>query len=120
MQLIANENVPLLTVVALRDVGHDVIWARTDMPGHCDEEILSRAQREERIILTHDKDFGDLAFQVGLPASCGIVLVRMGNLSPEIIAQRTVQVLGSRSDWAGHLAVIESHRVRMRSLPESS
>lgn len=58
MKLLANENYPLLAVVALRDVGHDVLWARTDMPGVMDDMILQRAQDEERLVLTFDKDFG--------------------------------------------------------------
>ena len=73
-----------------------------------------------RILLTNDKDFGDLAFHAGLPATCGIILIRLGKLAPDAIAHRTVQIVGSRSDWAGHLAVIDEHRVRMRPLPTGS
>jgi predicted nuclease of predicted toxin-antitoxin system len=117
MRLLANENVPRLTVEALRNAGHDLIWARTDMPGSGDEVVLARAQVEERVLLTHDKDFGELAFRAGLPATCGVILIRLGKLAPDGIVRRTVQILGSRSDWAGHLAVIDERRVRMRPLP---
>lgn len=120
MKLLANENVPRLTVEALRVAGHDLIWARTEMPGSRDEEVLSRAQAEGRILLTHDKDFGDLAYHAGLPATCGIILVRLGKLPPDVIMNRTVQVICSRSDWAGHLSVIDERRVRMRPLPAGS
>jgi hypothetical protein len=44
MKLLANENFPLLVVSALRDIGHDVLWIRTDMPGAMDDVILQRAQ----------------------------------------------------------------------------
>jgi predicted nuclease of predicted toxin-antitoxin system len=117
MQLLANENVPRLTVEALRAAGHDVVWARTEMAGSGDEEVLSRAQTEGRILLTHDKDFGDLAFHAGLPATCGIRLIRLGNLPPDAIVNRTVQVIGSRSDWSGNLCVVSERRIRMRPLP---
>jgi predicted nuclease of predicted toxin-antitoxin system len=117
VQLLANENVPRLTIEALRAAGHDVIWARTDMAGSSDEKILARGQAEGRILVTHDKDFGDLAFHAGLPAKCGIILIRLGKLTPNAIAQRTVQVIGGRTDWPGHLAVIDERRVRMRPLP---
>jgi predicted nuclease of predicted toxin-antitoxin system len=117
MHLLANENVPRLTIEALRAAGHDLIWARTDMAGSSDEAVLSRAQAEGRILVTHDKDFGDLAFHAGLPASCGIILIRLGKLAPAAIAQRTVQVIAARTDWSGHLAVIDERRVRMRPLP---
>jgi predicted nuclease of predicted toxin-antitoxin system len=81
MHLLANENVPRPTVEALRAAGHDVIWARTDIPGSSDEEILSRAQADGRVLLMHDKDFGELAYHAGLPASCGIILIRLSKLA---------------------------------------
>ena len=93
MQLIANENVPRLTVEALRAAGHDILWARTDMAGSRDEEVLSRAQAEGRIVLTHDKDFGDLVFHQGQKASHGIVLFRIPMTSPAEVARIVVSVL---------------------------
>lgn len=77
MHFLANENLPLDVVEALRNSGHDVAWIRTDAPGSKDRDILHRAVNEQRILLTFDKDFGDLAFQFGIPASCGIVLFRL-------------------------------------------
>ncbi len=41
MLLLANENVPRLTVEALRAAGHDTIWARVDMAGSSDEDVVS-------------------------------------------------------------------------------
>jgi len=117
MQLLANENVPRLTVAALRAAGHDLVWSRTDIPGSRDEEVLSRAQAEERILLTNDKDFGDLAYHAGLPATCGIILIRLAKLAPDAVVARTVQAIDSRTDWAGHLSVIDERRIRMRRLP---
>lgn len=117
MQLLANENVPRLTVEALRTAGHDLIWARTDMAGSSDEEVLARATTEGRILLTHDKDFGVLAFHAGLPATCGIILIRLGKADPDRVVTRTVEAVASRSDWAGHFSVIDERRIRMRPLP---
>jgi len=68
MRFLANENVPLDAIVSLREKGHDVIWIRIDVPGSCDEDILSRAVAEERIVITFDKDFGELAFHSCLPS----------------------------------------------------
>ncbi len=82
MLLLANENFPRVAVEALRAAGHDVLWARTDMPGTPDDEILRRAQLEQRIVLTFDKDFGELAFHFGLPATSGIILFRLATPSP--------------------------------------
>jgi len=116
VKILANENFPLHAIVALRAAGHDVVWARTDMPGASDEQVLVRAQAESRLVATHDKDFGELAFRWGLPAGCGIVLVRLVFPNPETAAKRIVDVLNSRADWTGTFAVVEEHRIRLRPL----
>ena len=77
MNFLANENFPRDAVDALRALGHDVAWVRTDAPGSTDPQVLARAVAEARILLTFDKDFGDLAFLAGLPTGCGIVLFRL-------------------------------------------
>ncbi len=55
MRILANENFSADAVFVLRDHGHDVAWVRTDSPGIRDPEVLDRAQREERILITFDK-----------------------------------------------------------------
>ncbi|MBW7919616.1 MAG: DUF5615 family PIN-like protein [Anaerolineales bacterium] len=117
MRFLANENFPLDAVMALRENGEDVAWIREDARGSNDEQVLTRAQREERILITFDKDFGELAFRSKLPAACGIVLFRISAPSSQHIAQVAVQAIASRGDWAGHFSVIEDKRVRMTALP---
>jgi len=116
MRFLANENVSLDAIVALREKGHDVIWIRTDAPGSCDEDILSRAVAEERIVITLDKDFGELAFRSRLPAKCGIILFRILEKSSDYIAKVVTTAIESRTDWTGHFSVVEKHRIRMRPL----
>jgi len=58
-----------------------VLWIRTDAPGITDEEVLARRLEDARVLLTFDKDFGELAWRSGLPASCGIVF-RLSALGP--------------------------------------
>jgi predicted nuclease of predicted toxin-antitoxin system len=74
MRILANENLPEVVVEALRHDGHDVPWVRTESPGISDRDVLSRARLDERVVVTFDKDFGELAFRYGLPAECGIIL----------------------------------------------
>lgn len=116
MKFLANENVAGDAVAALREKGHNVVWIRTDAPGSKDEDILSRAVAEERILITFDKDFGELAFHSHLPAKCGILLFRIFAPSSAAIAHIVTAAIESRSDWAGHFSVVEEHRVRMRKL----
>ena len=92
-------------------------WVRTDAPGSSDLEILERAQRENRIVLTFDKDFGELAFRSGLPALSGIILFRISAPSAAYVARAAATALESRTDWAGYFAVVEDRRIRMTPLP---
>jgi len=116
MRILANENFPGDAIVALRQQGHDVAWIRADAPGSSDQ-VLARAQAENRILITFDKDFGELAFRARLAALSGIILFRISTPSAKHIARLAVAVLGSRTDWAGHFAVIEDTRIRMTPLP---
>ncbi len=117
MRILANENFPGDAVTALRQRGHDVAWVRTDSPGISDVEVLERAQRENRIVVTFDKDFGELAFRLKLPALSGIILFRISMRSSAYVARATVAALESRNDWADHFAVVEEHRIRLTPLP---
>jgi len=116
MRILANENFPEDAVVALRHAGHDVAWVRTDAPGSADEDVLRRAQVEGRLLVTFDKDFGELAFRAGLPASAGEVLFRISARSSAHVARVAIFVLGSRTDWEGHFSVVEDRRIRMTRL----
>lgn len=91
-------------------------WVRTDSPGVSDEVVLARAEAEGRVLLTFDKDFGELAFRRGLPASCGIVLFRLAIPNPAVAVQRIVGVVEGRSDWIGNFSVVDDARVRVRTL----
>ena len=117
MKIIVNENVSGSVIRALRDRGHDVLSVKESMRSESDEAVLARAQAEQRVVITHDKDFGELAFRYGLPASCGVVLLRLSGTDPQSDNRRAVGALESRSEWEGHFAVVEEHRIRIRPLP---
>jgi predicted nuclease of predicted toxin-antitoxin system len=116
MRILANENFPGDAVAALRERGHDVAWVRSDAPGSSDEEVLARAQVEGRIIVTFDKDFGELAFRSRLLASSGVILFRISAPSAERVARIAVAALESRTDWAGYFSVVEDKRIRVTPL----
>jgi uncharacterized protein with PIN domain len=61
MRLLADENVPLDTVRALRSAGHDVYSATEGGPGASDLSHVEMAVREDRLIVTFDQDFGEIA-----------------------------------------------------------
>jgi len=116
VRLMANENFPRRLVVALRQAGHDVTWVRETHRGLTDAEILGVACGDARIVATFDKDFGTLAFETGVPAPAGIILVRMDPASRSLVP-RVLTALECPCQWQEHLATIEPHRIRLRALP---
>ena len=65
MKLIVDECVGTSVVAYLCDVGHDVVAVVDAMPEADDQEILDRAVSEDRIVVTNDKDFGELVYRSG-------------------------------------------------------
>jgi hypothetical protein len=118
MRFLADENFPGGAVNALLHGGHDVIWIRTAAPGMPDIEVFRWAARESRIVLTFDKDFGEIARRIGLPDTCGIVLFRLPMPLSGDVGNRLANLLSGRSDWPGHFSVVEPDRVRMRPLSQ--
>lgn len=124
MKFLADENFPRVAVEALRRAGHDVLWIRDLSPGASDLDVLNTARREERTLLTFDKDFGELVFslnyqahQPGAPLEIGIILFRMKSTSPEFLAERVVTAVRARADWAGHFSVVDETGLRVRPYP---
>jgi predicted nuclease of predicted toxin-antitoxin system len=116
MRFLANENFPGPVIRALQVAGHDVVWVRLDRPGATDADILNWAARESRVLLTFDKDFGELAGRSIQSPECGVVLVRMRAPKPAEHSNQLAEVIAGRSDWPGHFSVIEPGRIRMRPL----
>lgn len=116
MRFLANWNLPPDAVDGLRDDGFDVSWIRRAAPGSSDEKVLAIAREEKRVVLTFDKDFGELAFHARLPPPCGMILFRIPKLSSGFIARFIRTAIGSRNDWEGHFSVVETDRIRLRSI----
>ena len=117
MRIVANENISSTVIQELRQRGHDVLSVKESMRSAPDEDILAQAQQEKRLILTHDKDFGELAFRCGLPADCGVILLRLSGDSPEQDNRRAIDTIETRTDWVGNFSVVTDDRIRIRPLP---
>jgi len=97
-------------------LGWDVAGIAETSPGADDHSVGARAQREGRILLTFDKDFGELSLTTPLSARCGVVLCRLPLSPPVDTAVRIERILASRDDWAGAFSVVERDRIRMRRI----
>jgi predicted nuclease of predicted toxin-antitoxin system len=97
----------------LRAAGHDVVWAGAWSTDPGDEEILAYAHREGRILVTLDKDFGELAIIQRIPHS-GII--RLVNLSARRQAGVCRLVLERHGDalMSGAIVTAEPGRLRIR------
>jgi predicted nuclease of predicted toxin-antitoxin system len=116
--MIVNENIPLSVISALRAQGHDVLSVKEQLKGAKDEAILAVGVREGRVVVTQDKDFGELCFRAGLPATCGVVLFRLSGTKPEEDISRILNVLNGDIEFSGHFCVVDKDTIRLRELPK--
>jgi predicted nuclease of predicted toxin-antitoxin system len=100
----------------LSESGHDVVWAADWSTDPGDEEILRRARQESRVLVTLDKDFGELAIVRGQPHS-GIV--RLVALSTSQQSEMCAAVLAKYEPEleAGAIVTAEAGRIRVRPAP---
>ena len=104
-------------VGALRDAGHDVEWAGEWPSDPGDEEVLRRAADSNRVLVTLDKDFGELAVVRGVPHAGIIRLVGFGAREQGPACAAALARYGEELS-AGALVTVERHRVRIRSAPD--
>jgi predicted nuclease of predicted toxin-antitoxin system len=116
MRFFADENVARPIVQWLRQSGHDVLYAAETGPGREDAVWLHEAEQSERLIVTADKDFGELIFRDRLN-SHGVVLMRMHRLSLQERLARLAQAWSTvEANPIGKFIVITEGRVRVRNL----
>lgn len=117
MRLLADENIPLATVRALRSAGHDVYSATEATPGAADAVHIERAIREDRLLITFDRDFGELAVRGKERPEGGVLLLRF---IPKTAAEVTDLLLAllARSEvkWQGHISIVDGVHVRQRPI----
>ena len=94
--MLLDENIGRSTAEALSRQGHDVSWVGDDFAGIPDASVIAQAERENRVLVTKDKDFGELVFKSG-HAHGGVILLRLTDERPE----NTLRVL---HDVLHHLA----------------
>ncbi|VVB94115.1 Uncharacterised protein [uncultured archaeon] len=92
MNFLADENVDRQIVERLRHENYDVRYSAETDAGISDDEVLDLANREELLLLTADKDFGELVFRQR-KITCGVVLIRLAGLTPERKAQIVVDTI---------------------------
>ena len=114
MNFLADESVDQPIVERLRADGHAILAVIETEPSIPDEEVLTRANQHEALLLTADKDFGELVFRQRRLAT-GVVLLRLAGLSPGAKASIVSTVIRDHaSELPGAFTVVSPGIVRIR------
>ena len=109
MRYLMDENMYGDVVDRLRTAGHDISWVAEDNPSTPDPNVLARASKEDRVLVTLDVgDFGNLVFASGAEAQCGVVLFRFRHTSTPEQVDFMVGILDTNAPWAGRFSVIRT------------
>ena len=77
MKFLANENFPLDSTDYLKSKGIDIKAVGVHFPGISDKEVIDLAEKEQRTILTFDRDYGELIFKFGSKPEKGVIYLRL-------------------------------------------
>jgi len=117
MRFLADENVSRLVVERLRSRGFDVVSVAETRSGATDKDVLETANAEGCILITEDRDFGELVIRQRLGVR-GVILLELDRLSNGAEADVVLEVVSLHSDrLLGNLVVIEPRRIRVRPVP---
>lgn len=115
MKLLANENFPLKSVQLLRDKGFDIKAIGTDNPSISDPDALQIAEKEERTIITFDKDYGELIYKHGYKPTAGVIFLRLFEFDPQEPGKYLLKIFKSKEfDFKSKLTVLDSDKIRQR------
>ena len=116
MNLVADEGVEAQIVAALREDGLSVVYVAELSAGMADPAVLELAHEGEAVLLTADKDFGELVFRQGL-ATHGVVLLRLAGLPDHEKAATVRSVVRLHGqEMPGAFTVITERSVRVRRM----
>lgn len=117
MRFLLDESADARLVPYLRSEGHEATRIATEYPaGLPDIQVLALAVEERRVLITADRDFGDLVVRLRLQ-HCGIVLFRLGDYAELAVwTERMAEVLSRYGDDLEHLVVVTRQQIRTRRL----
>lgn len=117
LAFIADENVEVDIVDRLRTLGHTAVHASGLFPGRPDTAVLQAASQAGQILITNDKDFGELVFRKH-HRSAGVILLRLPGRPPATKARLVARVVQRFSgELLGAFVVIGPRTVRLRKAP---
>ena len=119
MRWLADECTLGSVVAALREAGHDVLYAAEDMRETEDPDLADIAMSQDRLVLTEDRDFGRIVFRDEKEVP-GIVYLRFLTKDRHLQWPRLKAVVDAIGEHIrGHFVVVDKNRARIRPLPDS-
>lgn len=116
MRFLADENVHGKVVQSLREYGLDVEWIKESSRGISDPLILRRVDIGSLVLITNDRDFGDLIFNKGLPIPFALLYMRLPHRDWQNTADRLIAVI-EQGVSEGHIVTIAIDRNRTSPFP---
>jgi predicted nuclease of predicted toxin-antitoxin system len=114
VNLVCDENIHRLLVAALRAAGHDVVYIAELSPSVVDREVLRQANERGAVLITDDKDFGELVFRLGM-LSAGVLLLRLHNAAHDERQRIVLSTISEHgAELPGHFAVLSTTKLRIR------
>ena len=119
MKFLADMGISPQTVDFLQTLGHDAVHLSDQgLERSPDHDILEKARREGRILLTHDLGFGELIAAKGA-ALPSVITFRLRNMHPAQVNDALQRIISQHAETVEHGAILSvtEGRVRVRSLP---
>lgn len=113
MKFLTDENIAKSVVNSLRKAGFNVKDIKEEnLQGTNDKDILNLANNENRIIITHDKDFGNILYSQNVQHK-GIILIRLKNQSPTNATKILLNLLNSgiKDKISDNLIIISENQI---------
>ncbi|MGD6806963.1 MAG: DUF5615 family PIN-like protein [Candidatus Bathyarchaeia archaeon] len=119
MKFLADENISTKVVSNLRNKGIDILSIKNIAAGLGDEAVLETANKQNRILLTFDDDFGELIYRRRLKAQ-GIILLKFVPKSTQQISEAIFNVLSTQTKLEGNFVIVTEKRMRVFSLKKKN
>jgi predicted nuclease of predicted toxin-antitoxin system len=115
IRFLADENLPAPATKALREQGYEVVSIQERSPGVADEEVIRLGQELDAVILTFDRDYGDIIFRDKLPDPPAVIFFRSKGAGVVDAARMLMELMEQKGfDPVGRFTVITEGGVRER------
>ncbi len=117
MNFVADEDFPLESALLLREAGFEVMSIVETTQGLGDAMVLGVARDSHAVLLTFDRDFGELVYRRNIPPPRGLVYFRLQPSTPGEPAEILLNMIKSgRFPLEGNFTIIKRNLIRQRAL----